>query len=85
MFHFPTRGYPLPISNRHPPGVALIAIDRVKASDGITEIYEDETKLSRAIQGYEWLLQEFPQEFTIIDASRSVAEVTTEILSVLFS
>jgi dTMP kinase len=60
-----------------------IAIDRVKASDGITEIYEDEAKLSRAIQGYEWLLQEFPQEFTTIDASRSVAEVTEEIIATL--
>lgn len=47
------------------------------------EIYETEEQLKKTIKGYNWLLQKFPKEFTVIDASKSVEEVTTEILSVI--
>lgn len=47
------------------------------------EIYETEAQLKKTIKGYKWLLQKFPKEFTVIDASKSVEEVTTEILSAI--
>lgn len=60
------------------------AMDRVEKAEGKQhEIYEDKVKLRRAIQGYDWLLKEFPKEFTIIDASKSVEIVTKEIISVI--
>jgi|SRR5579872_601878 len=56
------------------------AIDRIIKGDGANEIYEDKAKLERAIKGYEWLLKEFPHEFTIIDANKEVDEVSKEII-----
>jgi dTMP kinase len=55
------------------------AIERITEGEGANEIYEDKAKLNRAIEGYQWLLKEFPQEFTIIDANKSVDEVAKEI------
>jgi dTMP kinase len=48
-----------------------------------SEIYEDRKKLKRAIEGYQWLLKEFPKEFTVINANQSVDKVTEEILAVI--
>ncbi|HVA96986.1 MAG TPA: dTMP kinase [Candidatus Acidoferrales bacterium] len=59
------------------------AIERITNGDGADEIYEDRSKLKRAIEGYQWLLKEFPDEFTAIDASQSVGEVSKGIRSVL--
>ena len=59
------------------------AIERITNGDGANEIYEDKAKLSRAISVYQWLLKEFPKEFTRIDANKSVDEVTNEIESAL--
>ena len=59
------------------------AITRITQGDGANEIYEDKAKLERAIKGYEWLLQEFPDEFTVVDANNDVDAVTKEIESAL--
>jgi dTMP kinase len=59
------------------------AIERITKGDGANEIYEDKAKLKRAVKGYEWLLKEFPQEFTIIDANKGVDAVTSEIESAM--
>jgi dTMP kinase len=59
------------------------AIERITKGDGAEEIYEDRSKLERAIAGYQWLLKEFPEEFTIIDANKSVDEVAKEIVSAI--
>lgn len=58
-----------------------IALQRITQGDGATEIYEEESKLNRAIQGYQWLLNEFPNEFAVVDSQQSVATVTAEILT----
>jgi dTMP kinase len=57
-----------------------IAMQRIEKSDGAGEIYEDEKKLEKVIYGYQWLLKEFPKELIVIDARKSVGEVTSEIL-----
>ena len=57
------------------------AIERITKGDGANEIYEDRAKLKRAIEGYQWLLQEFKDEFTIIDANKEVDDVSEEILA----
>ncbi len=57
------------------------AMKRLQKSDGQKEIYEDKEKLKKTIMGYQWLLQEFPKEFTVIDALKPVEEVTEEIIA----
>lgn len=56
------------------------AFKRILQGDGADEIYEEKSKLKRAVEGYQWLLHEFPNEFTIIDANQSVEDVEEEIL-----
>ena len=56
------------------------AIERITTGDGANEIYEDKAKLKRALEGYKWLLSEFPKEFTIVDANRGVEEVSEDII-----
>ena len=57
------------------------AMQRITEGDGANEIYEDKMKLKRAIEGYQWLLRKFPEEFIIIDANKSVEEVFEEIVA----
>lgn len=59
------------------------AIERITKGDGANEIYEDKSKLKRAIEGYQWLLKEFADEFTIVDANKDVEEVTSEIANAI--
>lgn len=47
------------------------------------EIYESKEKIAKVIPGYEWLLQEFPEEFTVIDGERPEEEVTATIISAI--
>lgn len=58
----------------------LITVERLKKTDSVKEIYEEEAILKKTIKGYEWLLQKFPKEFTVIDATKSVAAITEEII-----
>lgn len=58
-----------------------VAMERIEKSDSQEEIYEDEKKLEKVIYGYQWLLKEFPKEFIVIDARKSVESVTKEILN----
>lgn len=60
------------------------AMERLKEHRGKKkEIYEDKAILKKTLTGYHWLLEKFPKEFTVIDASRPVEEVTQEILKKL--
>jgi dTMP kinase len=61
------------------------AIERITKGDGANEIYEDKTKLKCALSGYQWLLKEFPKEFSVIDANQGVDEVTNEIAKAISS
>ena len=37
--------------------------------------------LEKTTKGYNWLLQKFPEEFKVVDATKSVEKVTDEIIS----
>jgi len=47
------------------------------------ELYENFDKMKRVEKGYKWLLQEFPKEFTVVDAQKPIEEVQKEILKSL--
>lgn len=60
------------------------SISRIpKKVDEKGEIYETKEQLEKLRAGYLFLLQEFPKEFIVINASKSLDEVTTEMLSVI--
>jgi dTMP kinase len=44
------------------------------------ELYENMEKMKKIEKGYKWLLQEFPKEFTVIDAERTKKAVHNEIM-----
>lgn len=56
------------------------ATQRIDKTNEEREIYEDGVKLAKTIKGYQWLLREFPKEFIVIDATKTVEEVTGEIV-----
>jgi dTMP kinase len=60
-----------------------LAMKRLGAEKKKKEIYETKEQLAKTITGYNWLLQKFPKEFTVIDATNNVEAVTTEIISTL--
>lgn len=45
------------------------------------EIYEEENKIKKLIDGYDFLYQMFGEEITAIDGTKSIEEVTEEIIS----
>jgi dTMP kinase len=47
------------------------------------ELYENFDKMRRVEKGYKWLLQEFPKEFTVVDAQKPIEKVQKEILKSL--
>lgn len=57
-----------------------VAMGRIGNKSGEKEIYEEKSKLEKIVNGYQWLLHEFPKEFTVIEATKSVEEVTKEII-----
>lgn len=56
------------------------AMKRLKGKDEGAEIYEKKEKLEKIVEGYEWMVKRFPDEFTVIDGERPVEEVTEEII-----
>lgn len=60
-----------------------IAMQRIAKTKEEREIYEDRAKLEKTLKGYRWLLREFPKEFILIDATRTVEEVMEEIINKL--
>jgi len=59
------------------------AMERLENQDHAKEIYEEEKKIIKAKQGYDWLIKEFPEEFKVIDGARPVEEVTEEIITII--
>jgi len=47
------------------------------------EIYEEENKIKKIIEGYDFLASRFASEITIVDGTREIEEVTKEIISKL--
>ncbi|HUQ85699.1 MAG TPA: dTMP kinase [Candidatus Limnocylindrales bacterium] len=59
------------------------AMDRLDKKPHDKEIYEEEKKILKAKEGYDWLLKEFPREFKVINGARPVKDVTEEIIDVI--
>jgi dTMP kinase len=57
------------------------AMSRLKKKDDVKEIYEDEAKLKKVIEGYDWLSEKFAKEIITIDGEGSVEEVTKRIVA----
>lgn len=60
-----------------------VAISRVLKKADAKEIYEEEHILEKVFEGYQWLIQEFPQEFFIIDARKSIEDVTMDMIQMI--
>ncbi len=56
------------------------ALSRIEKEEKKKEIYEEEGKLAKIIEGYDWLVTKFPTEFVIVNGERPVKEVTEEII-----
>jgi dTMP kinase len=59
------------------------AVARLSKMTHEKEIYEEKQKIIKAKEGYEWLLKQFPEEFKIIDGTRTVDEVAEEIIKII--
>ncbi len=53
--------------------------NRIEETGKKREIYDHEEKLVKIQKGYEFLLEKFPEKFVIIDAEKSIEEVSAEI------
>jgi dTMP kinase len=60
-----------------------VAMKRLTKAKEEKEIYEDQKILRKTLKGYDWLLQKFEKEFIVIDATKSVEDVTAEILTAI--
>lgn len=58
-------------------------LDRIEETGKQKEIYENIEKLKKIEKGYDFLLQRFPDELTVIDAGKSVEKVTEDIIKKL--
>lgn len=56
------------------------ALNRIKADRFDFELFEEEKKLQKTQDTYEWLAKKFPKQIVTIDASQSVNKVAAEIL-----
>lgn len=59
------------------------AVARIEETGKQREIYDHRNRLINIFKGYDWVLQKFPNEFTIIDSEKPIEEVTVEILSAI--
>lgn len=57
------------------------ALARIKKKNDVKEIYEDEEKLRKVIEGYNWLVGKFNREIVTIDGEKSAEAVTEEIVA----
>lgn len=58
---------------------------RMSKSKKHTEIYDNKEMNIKVRKGYDWLIKKFPDEFTVLNAEKSIDEVTKEILSRIVS
>lgn len=59
------------------------ALKRLAEEGSPKEIYEDRRQMKAIIAGYNWLLKEFPKEFHVIDARKSIDDVTKSIIDII--
>lgn len=59
------------------------SLKRMEGSSKHTEIYDNHETNVKVKKGYDWLIQKFPDEITIVNANKSEDEVTEEILRLI--
>ena len=59
------------------------SLKRLKTKEGKLEIYEHEEKISKVLDGYDYLQDRFENEITIINGEGEVEEVTRRIISAI--
>lgn len=57
------------------------SLKRLKGSSKHTEIYDNHETNIKVKKGYDWLIEKFPNEISIVDGNKSVEEVTREIVA----
>lgn len=57
-----------------------LAVERISKKESGKEIYEEKEKLVKIAVSYQWLIEKFPEEFIVIDGTKSVEEVSKEII-----
>lgn len=60
-----------------------VALERIEASGKHNEIYDTQEKLPRIEKAYEYLMNEFKDEFTVVNGERPAEELTEEILKTI--
>lgn len=56
------------------------AVSRLSSMDKQKEIYEDQEKITEIASIYKKVIEEFPDEFFVVNGERSVDEITSEIM-----
>lgn len=57
-----------------------LAVERISKKTSGKEIYEEKEKLAKIAAGYKWLMQKFPEEFIVIDGTKTAEEVSIDIM-----
>lgn len=57
------------------------SMKRLKAKKDVKEIYEEESKISKVLTGYEYLKSRFPDAITVINGDQPVEKVTAEMIN----
>ncbi len=60
-----------------------VAIERIRKSHKHLEIYDHQDKIKKIAEGYKFLIDKFPKQFTFINADQKVEKVTKDILDVI--
>ncbi|MBI4084340.1 MAG: dTMP kinase [Candidatus Levybacteria bacterium] len=60
-----------------------VAMERLSKMKKEFEIYEDEEKIKKIAEIYDWLIQQYPDQFIVINGEQPEDAVTNEILSKL--
>ena len=56
------------------------AMKRLSLMEKQKDVYEKKEKLEKIAKGYEWLLEQFPKEFVVINSEQEVEKVTSDII-----
>lgn len=57
-----------------------ISLKRLASKSEAKEIYEDEGKIKKIIKGYEFVFGEFKDEVTVVDGTKSIDQVTQDMI-----
>lgn len=60
-----------------------IGLKRINETGKKKEVYENMEKLLKIEKGYEFLLQKFPKEFSVVDAEKPIEQVANDIIKSL--